>query len=385
MKIAVITLGYKPLRTSGLDISGERLVEGLLAFGHCVDVIAGERRRSHEIHHHPNLKIYRLRLDQTDWIGFAYRVAKLLNTLDNFDVVHFLDVHFAYAYHGGFVASLQHSFRQRLRSLDHSPTRNFSWVIRFAYYLLARWMAEIPSIRKAAGLLAGSATTREEFVRHYHIDRRRVAVVPHGVDVEFFKPSSTSLSIREQLSLKETEPVILFAGFITPRKGLEVLAKALPLVQPVPRLVIVGKWRNETYRQQVMKALEPVKQNVIEAGFVPDELMPNYYNLADVYISTSFLEGFGLPLAESLACETPVVALDVGSAAEVVGPGGILVREKSPEALAKAITFLLEDRNRRREMGQIGREYIVRKFNLEAMIKKTLDAYEIFLNNATRI
>jgi hypothetical protein len=130
MKIAFITLGYKPYRTSGLDLSGERLVSALLDAGHEVSVIAGKREQITEVHTHQNLKIHRLQLDLSDWIGFGYRTAKLLSIMDTFDVIHFWDIHFGWAFRGKFIGSLQHSFRQRLMSLDYAPKSNISWFSR---------------------------------------------------------------------------------------------------------------------------------------------------------------------------------------------------------------------------------------------------------------
>src|SRR5262245_12596479 len=103
VRIAFITIGYTPLRTSGLDISGERLVRGLLGAGHEVTVIAGARDPLLETHVHPALCVQRVRLGRTNWLGFAYRAAQRLSELNQshpFDVVHFWDIYFAYAYAG---------------------------------------------------------------------------------------------------------------------------------------------------------------------------------------------------------------------------------------------------------------------------------------------
>lgn len=378
MKIALVTLGYKPFRTSGLDLSGERLVNALLGEGHDVTVIAGKRTDITEVHHHPSLTVIRIDLDAFDWIGFGYRAAKQLSGMEHFDVIHFWDVHFGWAFRGKFIGSLQHSFRQRLKSLDLSPTRGITWYSRFFYYTVARRIAEIPTIRRASGLIAGSTTTRDEFIKHYGVSPDHVAIAPHGVDTQFFQPSNNSGFTRRKLGLSEDERVILFAGFITRRKGLETLAKALPLIKPTPKLLILGQWRSETYRREVFENLRPNEHNVVEIGFAPDDAMPDYYSMADVYVSTSILEGFGLPLAESLACETPVVALKAGSVAEVVGEGGILINENDPATLAEAISALLQNQDRRSEMGKRGRMHITEEFSLEVMLEKTMEAYKRF-------
>ena len=379
MKIAFITLGFEPLRTSGLDLSGERLVKAMLSAGHQVAVIAGQREPLPEVHNHPALKIYRIGLGKTDWIGFGYRAAHLLNALEPFDIVHFWDVHFGWAYRGRFVASLQHSFRQRLESLGpFSFSRGAIWSFRFLYYSMAQVFAEIPAARRACGLLAGSATTRAEFIQQYGFDPNQITLARHGIDTDFFRPVQNTGEMRRCLGLREGEPVLLFAGFITPRKGLEYLAQALPLISPVPKLLIVGEWRSAAYRQRVLQMLEPVKDLVIETGFVPDEQMPAFLSLADIYVSTSLMEGFGLPPAEALSCETPVVAVDAGALAEVVGPGGILVPPRDLEGFASAISSLLQDTRRRKELGKRGREHVEQEFSIQAMLNSTLEAYERF-------
>lgn len=377
LHIAFVTLGYKPFRGSGLDVSGERLVQGLLKAGHRVTVIAGRRGELVETHSDPALQIHRLPLGPTDWIGFGYRAAQLLTQLNRInpcDVAHFWDVHFAYAYPGPYVASLQQSFRQRWATWDRTRTSRLTQAYRFCYYSLARLLAETPALAHARGLLAGSATTRDEFIRSYGIAPNRIDLVPHGIDTDLFRPVPDTDALRTKLGLSANEPTILFAGFVTPRKGLDYLAQALPKIRPAPRLILVGRC-SDKYRLQFFRLLGDAVPQVVEAGFVPDEEMPSYYSLADVYVSPSLLEGFGLPLAEALACETPVVATAAGATSEVVGPGGILVPPKDSDALADAISRLLCNPARRREMGMRGREHVECQFSLNRMVTGTLNAY----------
>lgn len=379
MKIAFITLGYKPFRASGLDVSGERLVTALLEAGHEVTVIASKRGRITETHVHPALNVYRLPLGRSDWIGYTSRAARFITKLGHFDVVHFWDIHFGWAYRGRYVASLHQSFRQRINSLGQNADRAASRVPRYLYYSLARSIAEIPATQKSQGLLAVSSTTRAEFIQNYKVNPERIALARHGIDTDFFRPTRDEAYLRKELGLKEDEPVILFAGFITPRKGLEYLARALPLIRPRPALLLVGQWRSKAYRRQVLSLFGTLKARVVEAGFVPDEDLPSYYSLADVYVSPSLLEGFGLPLAEALACGTPVVTTVAGSAAEVTGPGGILALPRHSASLAHAISRLLQNPDLREEMGALGRKHVQQEFSLEKMLADTLAGYERFL------
>jgi glycosyltransferase involved in cell wall biosynthesis len=381
MKIVFITLGFAPVRASGLDISAERLVGQLLAAGHEVAVIAGAKHHESESLHDPRLTIHRLPLGRSNWIGYVYRAAQLVRSLTRtqpVDVVHFWDVHFAFAYSGRYVASLHQSFRQRWVAWDRQRRPGLAAAYRWAYYSSARVLAEQPGLRRAAGLLAVSMATRDEFIRHYNVSPDRIALARHGIDTQFFAPRPASAPLRSQFGLGPDEPVILFAGFATPRKGLDYLAEALPLIRPRPRLVIVGRW-GARFRSQFLQLLGPAAQQIIEVGFVPDEQMPDLYGLANVYVSPSLLEGFGLPLAEALACGTPVVAANAGSVPEVVGPGGILVSPANPVELAKAVSDLLADPERSRELGRLGRQHILQEFSLEKMCADTVAGYRQFV------
>jgi len=382
MKIVLITLGFSPYRTSGFDVAGEHLVQGLLDSGHQVIVIAGKKGDFEEDWVHPNLLIYRIQLDKLDWFSFSYRAARLVRQLRDYDIVHFFDVYFSYAYKGPYVASLHHSFRQRLESLGSIWCGlNPLWLYQYLYYSFALHFAEKPGLRDARGLLAVSRTCYSEYLEHYQVLPEKIVKAKNCIDTNYFRSSPIArwINLRHQLKLSPTEHVILFAGFITPRKGLEYLARALPAIEPLPKLVIIGRWRSPGYRQNVLRLLQPVIGQVVEAGFIPDEQMPDYYSLADVYVSSSLMEGFGLPLGEALACETPVVAFDAGATAEVVGPGGILVPPRDVDGMAKAVSFLLQNPEKRKSMGEAGRQHVIHEFSVEAMLKSTLEAYERFL------
>jgi glycosyltransferase involved in cell wall biosynthesis len=224
--------------------------------------------------------------------------------------------------------------------------------------------------------LAGSLTSKDKLIEEYHLQPGKIQIARHGVDTNFFMPRNDVQPYRDALGLSQGEPVILFAGFITPRKGLEYLAQALPDIVPKPKLIIIGRWRSASYRKKVMQKFQSCLDQVVELGFVDDQDMPAYLSLADIYVSPSLLEGFGLPIVEALACETPVVAADAGSVAEVLGPGGILVKPRDPGSLAIEISRLLKDQSLRTHLGKAGRKYVVDEFSLEGMVESTLEAYQ---------
>jgi glycosyltransferase involved in cell wall biosynthesis len=273
---------------------------------------------------------------------------------------------------------LQHSFRQRIESIKHHYSKPGPNVFRFIYYTFSRTFFEMPSLRRAQGLLAGSETTRAEYLNHYGIPAEKIALTPHGIDTSFFRKAGNTNKIRESLGFPDDVPIILFVGFITPRKGLEYLIQAIGQLSPKPLLLLVGRWISDKYRERVLKIAGPYRNQIVELGYLPDEQMPTYYTLADLYASSSLLEGFGIPIIEAMSCQTPVVVADTGSSAEVTGPGGFLTKPGDVDDLSEKINILLKDKELRLEKGILGRDYVEKKFSLNNMVYSTLEAYASF-------
>jgi len=384
MNLCLINLDLGSFRSSGLAVYGEALAAGLAARGHRVVAIASRRKglADHEMTgDHQEVEVYRVPIGRSNWIGFAVRAGRLATRLSrdqSFDLVHFLDAHFAWAFQGRYVASLFQSFRQRATSDGslpyHSSAANL--VGRFVYYHLARLVPERRAVRRATALIASSQATADEFTAHYGVPRQRVTVVPLGIDTDFFRPIPRSqTSTRHRFGLAPDESVLLYVGFSTPRKGLETLAHALPLLRGRPKVLIAGKWE-AGYRRKVMDALGPHRDQVLELGYVPDADLPHLYAAADLFLFPSLLEGFGLPPVEAMACGLPVVGSAVGSLPEVVGDAGLLVPPRDPVALAGAIQSLLDDDSLRHDLADRGRARAVAQFDRAQMVSRTLGVYE---------
>jgi glycosyltransferase involved in cell wall biosynthesis len=384
LRIGLLSLDYKPFRSSGLTMYAEDLARGLTERGHTVTVVAARRPGLPSQHSVGGVEVWRLPIDRSDWIGYSWRAAQWLERTERdkaFQVLHFLDVHFAYAYHGPFVASLWQSFRQRLTARGGGPyhTGKLDWVRRQVYYRLVRRFMERPSLGRAGRLIASCQSTREEFIAHYGVAPARIDLAVQGIDTELLHPGPTD-DVRRRLGLDDCL-VLLFVGYITPRKGLEYLLQAMCSLPENVHLVIVGQWE-PAYRAYCHRWLTRLQDRVHELGFVPDEQKAAYYSLADVYVSPSYLEGFGITPIEAMACCTPPIVTSATSGPEEVGDAGIIVPPRDPLALAAAVNRLMHDRGLRQQLGQRGRERVVQRFTLQHMAALTESVYERFLNNA---
>jgi len=377
MRICLVSLDYKPYRSSGLTMYAEDLATGLTEQNQEVTVVAAQRADLLPYQQIDRVAVHRAAIDRFDWITYSWRAATLVNKLQQqspFDIVHFLDVHFAYHYHASFVASLWQSFHQRMTAAQGWPyhTGIVDLWRRLCYYQIARRYMEQPSLARAQRLLASCRSTQDEFLNHYQLPPHKVDRVPQGINTTLFQPMAAQ-DLRQRLGLHNCA-VLLFMGFITPRKGLEYLAQAMQRLPDNVHLVIAGRW-SRAYRQRVFQELGPAQSRVHEVGFIADWERPLYYSMADLYVSPSFLEGLGATPIEALSCETPAIVTAATSGPEEIGSAGLVVPPFDGQALAEAIQSLLADPDRRRQMGKWGREYVLAKFSYQRMATLTLESY----------
>lgn len=193
-----------------------------------------------------------------------------------------------------------------------------------------------------------AATEREKavLVREFGVSPDRVGVVPCGVNLRTFRPLDRQLA-REKVGFGN-EKVVLFAGRIEPLKGVDILIKAFAGVpdRKSTKLVIIGgsddSQREIEQLHDLSKGLG-VDSAVTFTGTVKHDMMPYYYNAADVCVMPSHYESFGLVALESLACGTPVVATDVGDLRHIIRPGetGFVIPDHTVASLTARMADVL--------------------------------------------
>jgi glycosyltransferase involved in cell wall biosynthesis len=140
-------------------------------------------------------------------------------------------------------------------------------------------------------------------------------------------------------------------------------------------LVIVGQGKR--YKQEVEAralALGMMDWLIWKTGVKTADL-PWYYYKAQALVYPSWREGFGIPVIESLYCQTPVITTEVSSLPEAAGPGGILVAPKSPEALAAAMQRML-DTTVREKLAEDGLGYVEEQFDPSDICEQWMFLYK---------
>jgi glycosyltransferase involved in cell wall biosynthesis len=175
-----------------------------------------------------------------------------------------------------------------------------------------------------------------------------VVAVPSGIDIRTFRPVPDARGrLLERLRLPDGPPdrYLLYVGTEIPRKNLGTLLGALRRLPPTVRLLKAGGPGHPRFRRATERLIGElgVADRVVLIDEVSEEELVSLYSAADAYVCCSFLEGFGHPVLEAMACGTPVVSSDAASLPEVVGEAGLLVPPADEDRLVAAIEALLGD------------------------------------------
>ncbi len=231
-------------------------------------------------------------------------------------------------------------------------------------------------------IIANSGFTRDEYVR-FGADKEKLFIITPGVDTTLFRPEEKPAGLMKKYNLYG-KTVLLTVARLDERKGQDMIIEAVYLLKkeyPDIAYVIVGKGREEERFQQMVQERE-LQDSVIFAGYVPDEELPDYYNLCDIFVlpnreteNTSLkgdYEGFGTVFLEANACGKPVIGGMSGGVSDAIDDGvtGILVNPRSIEDVTSALENLLSDPHKRDQMGTAGRLRAEKDFDWKILTKK---------------
>jgi glycosyltransferase involved in cell wall biosynthesis len=148
---------------------------------------------------------------------------------------------------------------------------------------------------------------------------------------------------------------VLAVGRLVPHKGhlhlLRAFAALRAAVDPGARLFVVGSWGPEAYMRAVFRLRERLgPEGVVFTGSVSEGSLAAHYQEADVFLSLSEHEGFGLPLVEAMRKALPVVAYAGGAVEETLDGSGVLLRTLDPPLVAEVIGRVASDETLRRHL-----------------------------------
>lgn len=264
---------------------------------------------------------------------------------------------------------------------------------------LARVPLKIASKRETAGMRTGAQkkiekfvfgiadkiTANSEAVKNYMIDdgikAQKINVIYNGIDLRrFSRVEKNERAIRVELGLPADEKI----KFITLVANLRHTVKNQPMFLraaqkvlmrfPKANFVLAGEGDLKDKLEKMADDLK-ISQNTHFIGRC--QQIPELLSISYVCVLTSFAEGFSNSILEYMAAGKPVVATNVGGAAEAIieSETGFLIDSDDVAALANRLTELLQNEEKARNFGKCGREIVEAKFSLEAQLNSTLQLY----------
>jgi glycosyltransferase involved in cell wall biosynthesis len=251
---------------------------------------------------------------------------------------------------------------------EHTWSYEGQWLRRFLDRRLVARVADV--------VLTVSEADRRRMIEIEGVDPEKVVYLPSGV--ERHAPPGRR-RVREELGLPADAPLVGTVCGLRPQKALDVLVRAsVPLSAAVPgvRVAVVGEGPIRESLEELIGELG-LGAVVSLLGTWPHEDVPDFVEALDVAVSSSDFEGMPLAVMEFLAAGKPVVATAVGGVPDLIEDGvqGLLVPPQRPGELADAIASLLRDPERRRRLGEAGRERQRVEFDFERMVRALEERY----------
>jgi glycosyltransferase involved in cell wall biosynthesis len=263
-----------------------------------------------------------------------------------------------------------------------SPRTHIVWGVRASKLDLSRydWLTLVSNrveraLSRFADLIIVNSYAGLEHAVAQGFPRRRMLVIPNGIDTERFRPDAKEgRQVRKDWGLRDDLKVIGLVSRLDPMKDHPTFIRAAAhLLGERSDLcfVCVGDG-TANYRQELLRLCEELNASeyFIFTGALAN--MPAIYNVMDVVVSSSsFGEGFSNVIGEAMACNVPCVVTEVGDSSWIVGENGYVVPAKNPKALKIAMAKLLDDINSHGNHDEEIRQRVVNHFSIPKLVLAT--------------
>ena len=235
------------------------------------------------------------------------------------------------------------------------------------------------SLRHATLIIADSDSTKRDAIELLHIPAGRITTIHLCIDARF----SSVINEEEVEAFRQKQGLaagfILYLGTLEPRKNITTILEAYAQLRKMhaiqEKLVLAGGkgWFYDSIFEKV-KTLG-LESEIVFPGFVADAEQVLWYHAASAFIYPSLYEGFGLPVAEALACGIPVVTSNVSSLPEAGADIALTVDPYDVDAMAEAIYKALIDLAYRQRCRTLAPS-VAQQFSAQSMVAKIIGVYE---------
>ena len=354
MRIAFITFEYPPLIGGGAGIYAINVTRELAELGHEVTVFTPRIDSIESVNDNEKLKVCRIALNDNlpfralqFWLKLP-KTIKEIESSNKFDVIHFNGLSYWFAKNklseAPNVVTIHHLVTDTIKC------NNLSWISRIKdisgenSFLMP--FLEKRCVKCADKIVSVSKFTKKQIVDTYGINPEKVDVIYNGIELneQTFTEKEIEES-RKQFGIPQ-KPVILFVGRVDDhRKGLDVLLKSFKIVLEKIDCILLVVGKGDQTEARALATSMGFLDNIFFTGFVDDITLKKCYQLCDIHVIPSRLEGFGLTVLEAMVAGKPIVATNVGAIPELIkhGINGLLVESNDSSQLAKSLNYLVQN------------------------------------------
>ena len=238
----------------------------------------------------------------------------------------------------------------------------------------SRWHNFLPMQKKVApqlkNIICVSQPSKEDVISEFKVDEKKITVIPNGIDIGIFKPSS----IKKSLSFR----IVTTASADIPLKGLRHLILALPRVIrqfPLTSLTVIGKSPEKSNLNKLIDDLDLEDKITFRSGISEKEIVKTYHD-SDIAVIPSLYEGFGFGAGEAMACGVPLISTDSGGLKQVIGDAALKIKPGSVNEIEEGILKLFNEEKIRQELAKKGRERMEEFFDWKIAASAYIEVFK---------
>lgn len=374
---------YFPPYPGGQEQYVLQLSKKLTRLGHKVTVYTVNHSNLPSFEQFEGIDVYRFRmlfapLNNPISLDFL----KIFRNLENFDLIHVHNEHsflsfVSILYNLVYKKSAVLTCHGQLR-FGSSPQDLFERIyMRSIGRLIFSIVDKIVTLSKAD----------KDYVASFGASKNKIEVLPNAIDIDYLngevnKEAPNKDKLKERFSHKK---IMLFVGRIIKRKGIHYLIKSIPDVVKAHKDVLCVLIGNGEYKRQAEQLTMNLNLGdyVLFLGSLPQEMVFEYYQAADVFVLPSISEGCPTTLLEAMYFGLPVIATDIPGVYEHFKEVAILVSPGDEKELASAIIRLLEDEQLSRRLSREGKKLVEIRYTWENVAKRYEEIYGDLVSSHT--
>ena len=319
-----------------------------------------------------NLKDYKISFSLTQW---------LWQNVKKYDLVH-TNAIFSYAILPAYLSCIKYKIPYIItpRGMLEPWALSYKAWKKNSYYRLF----EKPALNRASAIQM-LTPLEAQGIKSLNLKAPNV-IIPNGIHRHDFDPLTKPETFFKKFPNTRNKQIIIFLGRIDPKKGLDLLAKAMGKIHqkfPQAHLVVAGS-DNIDFLPKVKQYFEAENclDKVTFTGLLTGELKYSALSAANIYVAPSYSEGFSMSVLEGMASGLPCVITTGCNFPEAAKANSAYVTKIDAGEIANALLECLSDRNAAKAMGISAREFIFQNYTWDKIALKMVEVYREILNKS---